>query len=119
MNVAVVGASNNPERYIHQAVLLLQEKGHTPYPVHPSLNEVAALAVYDTVHAIPSRIDTVIVYVSGRNQTALADDLLKSEVRRVIFNPGAENPELEGRLREASMEVVEACTLVLLKTGQF
>ena len=119
MNVAVVGASNNPERYSHQAVLLLQEKGHTPYPVHPSIGEVAGLAVYEAVNVIPSPIDTVSVYVSGRNQTALADDLLKSGVRRVIFNPGAENAEVAGRLREAGIEVVEACTLVLLRTGQF
>lgn len=119
MNVAVVGASNNPERYSHQAVLLLQEKGHAPYPVHPSLDEVADLAVYEAVNAIPAEIDTATVYVSARNQKALAEDLLKSGVRRVIFNPGAENPELAARLREANVEVVEACTLVLLRTGQF
>ena len=119
MNVAVVGASNNSERYSHQAVLLLQEQGHTPYPVHPSIDEVAGLAVYEAVHVIPSPIDTVSVYVSGRNQTSLADDLLKSGVRRVIFNPGAENAEVAGRLREAGVEVVEACTLVMLRTGQF
>jgi predicted CoA-binding protein len=119
MNVAVVGASNNPERYSHQAVLMLREQGHVPYPVHPSIDEVAGLAVYEAVNVIPAPIDTVSVYVSGRNQKVLADDLLKSGVRRVIFNPGAENAEVEGQLREAGVEVVEACTLVLLRTGQF
>ncbi len=119
MNVAVIGASNNPERYSHRAVLLLSEKGHTPYPVHPTLDEVAGLAAYETVRAIPADIDTATVYVSGRNQTKLAEDLLGKRVRRVIFNPGAENPDLASRLREAGVEVVVACTLILLQTEQF
>ena len=119
MNVAVVGASNNPERYSHQAVLLLQENGHTPYPVHPSLDNVAGRAVYKTVRDVPAKLDTVTVYLSARNQGSLGGDLLKSGVRRVIFNPGAENAEVAGRLREAGIEVVEACTLVMLRTGQF
>jgi len=119
MNVAVVGASKKTERYSHQAILLLQESGHTPYPVHPAIDEVANLAVYKTVQPIPDAIDTVSVYVAGRNQAKLGDDLLKSGVRRVIFNPGTENPELAGQLRDADVEVLEACTLVLLRTEQF
>jgi hypothetical protein len=119
MNVAVVGASNNPDRYSHQAVLLLLGKGHSPYPVHPSLDTVAGFAVYKTVSEIPTGVDTVTVYLGARNQGTLGEDILKSGVKRVIFNPGAENPALEMRLREAGVEVVEACTLVLLRTGQF
>lgn len=119
MNVAVVGASNNPDRYSHQAVRLLLEKGHSPYPVHPSLDTVAGFAVYKKIREIPTEIDTVTVYLGARNQGTLAEDILKSGTKRVIFNPGAENPELAARLREAGVEVVEACTLVMLRTGQF
>jgi predicted CoA-binding protein len=119
MNVAVVGASNNPERYSHQAVLLLEEKGHTPYPVHPTLDSVAGRAAYKTVREIPAQLGAVTVYLSARNQGALGEEVLSSGARRVIFNPGAENPALAARLREAGVDAVEACTLVLLRTGQF
>jgi predicted CoA-binding protein len=119
MNVAVVGASRNPERYSHRAVLLLQEKGHRPFPVHPGLDEVAGFRVSKTLQDIAEAIDTVTVYLSAKNQGDLGDAVLGIKAKRIIFNPGAENPELEEQLRQAGVEVIEACTLVMLNTGQF
>lgn len=119
MNVAVVGASNNPERYSHHAVLLLAEKGHVPYPVHPSITSVAGHPAYPSLGATTVKIDTVTVYLSPRNQQTLGADIQASDASRVIFNPGTENPELEAVLRQAGVDVVEACTLVMLRTGQF
>jgi uncharacterized protein len=119
MNVAVLGASSKPERYSFKAVQLLRQKGHTPYPVHPALAEIDGLPVFASLRAIPAPVDTVTVYLSAHNQEAIADELLNSSARRVIFNPGAENPELADQLRQRGKEVLEACTLVLLNTGQF
>ena len=119
MNVAVIGASNNPERYSHQAVTLLAQNGHTPYPVHPSLDSVAGHRAYPSIGAITAKIDAVTVYLSPRNQHTLGADILASNAPRVIFNPGTENPPLAAALRQAGVDVVEACTLVMLRTGQF
>ena len=119
MNVAVLGASNKPDRYSFKAVRMLREKGHTPYPVHPALAEVDGIPAWPSLSAIPAAVDTVTVYLSARNQQTIAADLLNSKARRVIFNPGAENPELARQLRQHGKEVLEACTLVLLTTGQF
>lgn len=119
MNVAVLGASNKPDRYSYKAVRLLREKGHTPYPVHPSLAEVDGLRVSPSLSALPEPVDTVTVYLAARNQCPIAEELLNSGARRVIFNPGAENPELAEQLRQSGKEVLNACTLVLLSTGQF
>jgi len=119
MNVAVLGASNKPDRYSFKAVRMLREKGHTPYPVHPALAAVDGIPAWPSLSAIPAAIDTVTVYLSARNQQTIAADLLDSKARRVIFNPGAENPDLAHQLRQRGKEVLEACTLVLLTTGQF
>jgi uncharacterized protein len=119
MNVAVLGASNKPDRYSYKAVRMLREKGHAPYPVHPALAEVDGLPVFSSLGAITAPIDTVTVYVSPQNQQPIAGELLDSAARRVIFNPGTENPALAEQLRQRGKEVLEACTLVLLSTGQF
>jgi len=119
MNVAVLGASNKTERYSFKAVRMLREKGHTPYPVHPALSAVDGIPVWASLRAISDPIHTVTVYLSARNQQSIADQLLNSGARRVIFNPGAENPELAEQLRQRGKEVLHDCTLVLLATGQF
>lgn len=119
MNVAVLGASKKTERYSYKAVKLLQEKGHTAFPVHPVIDEIDGIRVYKNLSTIPEPIDTVTVYLSPENSSKTAEDILNSEARRVIFNPGSENPELIETLNKRGFEIVEACTLVMLNTGQF
>lgn len=119
MNVAVLGASNKPERYSYLAVQKLLAKGHTPFPVHPVAKQIGDLKVYASLSAVPEKIDAITVYLSPANSSRHADEIVACKARRVIFNPGAENPRLADRLRSAGVEVLEACTLVLLSTNQF
>ena len=119
MNVAVLGASNKPDRYSYKAVMLLREKGHTPIPVHPHIQDIEGISVHPSLPAVPKGIHTITVYLSAHHQRAVETDILESGARRVIFNPGAENPELAERLVQAGIVTENACTLVLLKTGQF
>lgn len=119
MNVAILGASNKPERYSHQAVVLLAEKGHAVFPVHPALAEIDGHPVYKRLADIPEPLDTVTMYVGPALSMGMADELLAAKPRRILFNPGTENPELEEKLAAAGIQILRACTLVLLRTGQF
>ena len=119
MNVAVLGASNKPERYSHQAVVLLAQKGHAVFPIHPALAEIDGHPVFKKLADVPAPLHTVTMYVSPALSGGMAPDLLAARPARVIFNPGTENPELERELAAAGIAVVQACTLVLLRTGQF
>jgi len=118
-NVAVVGASPNEERYSNKAVQLLKEKGHTPIPVAPKYERICDEPVRASLRDVPEEVDTVSMYVSPARQDPVIDEIVERAPRRVIFNPGAENPAAYERLRASGIDVVEACTLVLLKTGQF
>lgn len=117
--VAVVGASPKPERYSNRAIRLLREHGHAVLPVNPAQAEIEGLPVTRRIEALPRGIDTVTMYVGPAHSGALLPALVALKPRRVIFNPGAENPALEDGLRAAGIDVEEACTLVLLRTGQF
>ena len=119
MNVAVLAASNKPDRYSYKAMKRLAEKGHASLPVHPDLDEIEGKAVYENLRDIADPVDTITVYVSPSRSSRIADDIVAHRARRVIFNTRAENPTLSGRLRAEGVEVLEACTLVLLSTGQF
>lgn len=117
--VAVVGASPKPERYSNKAVRLLRDYGHAVLPVNPAQREIEGLPVTARIDELPRGIDTVTLYVGPEHSGDLLEPLLALKPRRVIFNPGAENPALEAGLRAAGIGVEEACTLVLLRTGQF
>ncbi len=119
MHVAVLGASNKPGRYSYKAVMLLKEKGFAVYPVHPLLEEIEGIPVHNALSRIPAALDVVTLYLGARNQQGVMADILASRPRRVIFNPGAENPPFAQTLRDAGIEPLEACTLVMLQTGQF
>jgi len=119
MNVAVLGASDKPERYSYKAVEMLAEKGHAVFPVHPAAASVAGRPVFKRLADIAEPLDTITVYLGAERSSALADEIAAARPRRVIFNPGAENPELFARLQSAGVEAVNACTLVMLRTGRF
>lgn len=119
MNVAILGASNKPERYSHQAVVLLAQKGHAVFPIHPALAEIDGQRVFQKLADVPAPLHTVTMYVSPAHSTGMAAAILAARPVRVIFNPGTENPELEATLAAAGIEIVHGCTLVMLRTGQF
>lgn len=118
-NVVVLGASPKPDRYSNQAVRLLVEHGHCVIPVHPAVKTIEGLAVSHKLTGITDKIDTLTVYVSKTVSSSLQNDILLLNPKRVLFNPGAENASLRVTLEQHGIRTEEACTLVLLRTGQF
>ena len=117
--VAVLGASPKEDRYSFKAVQMLTEHGHHPIPVHPAGHTVNGIAGVKSLTEIVGVVDTLTMYVSAKISDNAFDEIIKLGPRRVIFNPGAENSNLAAKLTEAGIEVVEACTLVMLRTEQF
>lgn len=117
--VVVLGASQKPERYSNKALHMLLEHGHEVIPVHPKLDEIDGLEVVHDLAEIRGAVDTVTLYVGADISTKAAEAIIKLHPKRVIFNPGAENPQLEPLLDQAGISYEQACTLVLLRTGQF
>jgi len=117
--VAVLGASNKPDRYSYMAIEMLLEHGHTPVPVTPKNISPLGIPAVPNLASVEGKIDTLTMYVNAQLSTKLRDQILKLKPGRVIFNPGTENPALMDDLRKAGVGVLEACTLVLLSTGQY
>jgi predicted CoA-binding protein len=116
---AVIGASPIQDRYANKAMRLLADHNHRVIPVAPKHETIEGRKVYPSLAQIPETIDTVTLYVGPARQAAVIQEIIQTAPRRVIFNPGTENPEAYAPLKAAGIEVVEACTLVLLKTNQY
>ena len=117
--VAVLGASNKPARYSYQALQLLRQLGHEAIPIHPSLDQIDGVAVSASLGQIDRHVDTLTLYVNSTVAAGLADEIIALKPGRVIFNPGTESPELAQTLAANGIPCQEACTLILLGTGQF
>lgn len=117
--VAILGASTDRERYAFKAQRLLKEHGHRVVPVSVRDRTIDGDTAVLELAAITVPVDTVTVYVRPAVSSTLREQLLALHPKRVIFNPGTENPELEAALRAAGITVQEACTLVLLDAGAF
>jgi predicted CoA-binding protein len=119
MNVVVIGASDKPERYSYQAVKLLQDMGHTVYPIHQRIKSIDGFKVYASIKDVIVPIHTVSMYVAADISNLLTDDILAKKPKRIIFNPGAENSSMVDQAKVEGIEAIEGCTLVMLRTGQF
>ncbi len=119
LKVAVLGASAQVGKYSNQAVEMLKEYGHIAIPIHPSGREVAQLKTLRSLSEIEGPLDTLTLYVGPSTSSELSKEILAAKPRRIIMNPGAENNELKSSALAQGIEVVEGCTLVMLRTGQF
>lgn len=114
----VLGASENTDRYSNKAIRMLREYG---YPVVAmGLREGQVLDVPISKNPLKDiSVDTVTLYLNPQNQLPHYQYLLSLHPRRIIFNPGTENPELMELANQQGIETLEACTLVLLSTNQY
>lgn len=114
----VMGASDNPSRYSYLALKKLRSQGHPVEAIGKKAVQVADVSVKTEKEPLED-IDTVTLYLSPANQQQYYDYIVGLKPRRIIFNPGAENEELANLAKKNGIYPQEACTLVLLSTGQY
>lgn len=114
----VLGASANPARYSYLAVNSLASKGHDVIAVGRREGKIGNTSITTEQREI-TNLDTITLYLNAQNQKDYYDYIISQKPKRIIFNPGAENNELAGLAKKAGILTQEACTLVLLSTGQY
>ncbi len=114
----VIGASPNTDRYSYKATMSLQKHQHSVFPIGIREGKINDLDII-TTQPLLENIDTVTLYVGKENQAPWMDYVFSLKPKRIIFNPGTENKELEELAESQGIEAIEACTLVLLSTNQY
>ena len=114
----VLGASDNPSRYSYLAIERLRRYGHQVIAIGRKSGKVGTTEVI-TARPDEKDVDTVTLYLNPQMQKQYYDYILSLHPKRIIFNPGTENPELESLAEDNQIQSMEACTLVMLGTGQY
>lgn len=114
----IIGATEKPDRYANRAALSLIRHGHPIELIGLREGTIAGNRIRTGQPAL-DEVDTVTLYVGPQHQPILYDYVKQLNPRRVIFNPGTENPDFEQQLSRVGIEPIEACTLVMLSTGTY
>ncbi len=118
MKTLVLGATPNADRFAYRAVMSLLRHGHEVVPVGRKKGEVGGLTIQNDPPQV-SDVHTVTLYLNPGNQREYYDYIMSLSPKRIIFNPGTENRELEKMAQQSGIETVEGCTLVMLSIGQY
>lgn len=114
----VIGASEQSDRYSHQAVKLLRHFGHEVKALGAKEGQIGDTKI-ETNPPEDGDFDTVTMYLNPARQSTMEEYVLSLNPKRLIFNPGAENPLLAQKAEQKGIEVLDACTLVMLRTHQY
>jgi len=117
---AIIGATPNPARYAFIAARMLTDYGHPIVPLSIKRGSVAGVDLVDLRQKPDLEdIDTVTLYLGPKHQPEWYEYLLSLQPNRFIFNPGTENPEFYQLIEDQDIEAIQACTLVMLRSGTY
>lgn len=114
----VMGASTEPSRYAYKAIKMLQRYGHPVVAIGKKEDNLDGVKI-EKEHIQFDGVDTITLYLNPMNQRQYYDYIVGLKPKRVIFNPGTENPELYAILKENGIEIEVGCTLVMLSINQY
>lgn len=114
----VIGASEKPERYSNKAIRKLKQHDHPIAAIGNRSGMVEGIP-FSSERKLYEGIDTVTLYIGPAHQAEYIEYVLSLKPKRIIFNPGTENEDFEDKAKKEGIETLEACTLVLLGTGQY
>ncbi len=114
----VLGATPNPARYANMAVHRLTQYGHEAVPVGIREGAIGSIQILTGRPSLDD-VDTITLYLNAGRQAEYYPYIFSLNPKRIIFNPGTENPELVRMAHERGIETVEGCTLVMLSIGDY
>jgi predicted CoA-binding protein len=118
MKTLVIGASEKRDRYSNMAIRELRNHGHEVVAVGMKKGQVEDVFIETEIPSI-NDIHTISIYLNPERQQDFYNQLLQLKPNRIIFNPGTENATFQQLAKNSGVEVLEACTLVMLRTGQY
>lgn len=113
-SIAIIGASNNRNKFGNKAVRAYLKKGYKVYPVHPLLETVEGLKAYKSVLDIPEDVDIASFYVPSSVGLKVIEEIAKKGIKEIYLNPGAESEELVKKAKNLGINVIQTCSILAI-----
>lgn len=115
----LIGASPKKDRYSNIAMNLLKDKGYDVIPVNPVLDKIDGINVIRSLDLLNKPVHTITLYVNPKRLEPMVEKIIAIKPKRIIFNPGTESEDIKTKFSANGIETLEACTIVMLNTGQY
>ncbi|NIM18901.1 MAG: CoA-binding protein [Candidatus Latescibacteria bacterium] len=110
--VAVIGASNNREKFSNKAVRAYLKQGYTVYPVNHKEDSIEGLKAYPSVRDIPDALDRITVYLPPKATLTVLDDIASKGAKELFLNPGSESDEVIDKAKTLGLAPILACSIL-------
>lgn len=113
-SVAIIGASDNRNKYGNKAVRAYLQKGYSVYPVHPLLKTVEGIKAYKSILDISGEIDIASFYVPPSIGVKVVEEVAKKGIKNIYLNPGTESEELINKAKNFGINVIQGCSILAI-----
>ena len=112
MRIAIIGASNNKEKFGNKAVRAYKMKEWEVFPINPKEEEIEGLKVYKSILDIPGDLDRIALYIPAKVSLTLIEEFKKKGIKEINISPGAESDELIRALMNAGIKPNLICSIL-------
>jgi predicted CoA-binding protein len=110
--IAIIGASNDRNKFGNKAVRAYVRQGYTVYPVNPHEEKIEGLTVFKSVAAVPVRPAMISVYVPPAVLLKLLPEIAARGCDELWLNPGTESDDVLAEAERLGLNVIQACSIV-------
>jgi len=110
--VAIIGASNNPNKFGNKAVRAFVKEGYTVYPINPNETEVEGIATFKSIGDVPARPHMISIYVPPTVLLKLLPAIAAKGCDELWLNPGSESDEVLAEAERLGLNVIQACSII-------
>ncbi|MBI4360596.1 CoA-binding protein [Candidatus Micrarchaeota archaeon] len=110
-SIAIIGASNHPDKFGYKAVKAYLDKGWTVYPVNPKESDILGTRCYSTIQTVPGVPDFASLYIPPAVALNVLEDIARKGVKKVYFNPGTESGPALSKAKSLGLEPIAACSI--------
>ena len=112
--VAVIGASNDRNKFGNKAVRAFQQQGYTVYAVNPNETQVEGLPAFKSIKDVPGRPEMVTVYVPPAVLLKLLPEIAHKGCDELWLNPGTESEEVLAEAERLGLNTIQACSILAI-----
>ncbi len=111
--IAVVGVSENPEKWGRKIYETLKHEGFEVYPINPKHEKIGNDKCYPNLQSLPIRPDVVIFATKPDVTEKVLADVKKVGVEKVWFQPGSESEKAEEFCKENKIKYIKNLCFVV------